>query len=169
MEKVDEQAAADLQVVFDRLQSGPWHTGSTGAKGQVVTETLLPGLSNADNLERYTDKYIQRRVVGRTTESYPINPKFLPKELYSAAGLRGGDDAGQKPRTTEAIDLNSINQIAQENLDDDDKSDADIDKDPELEEDEFEELDDDDYNAEKYFDDGEEFGELDDGDDEAAY
>lgn len=165
MSLIDEIAAENLQEAFQKLQSGPWNTGETGAKGASITEPLIPtAASQSDNLHRYTDKYIQTKKIGQTVESYEFNERFLPPELYKCVGITKSSSV--KAETTQkTVDLRVMKDIAEDDEEDKDEEA----KDEEEDEDEFEELDDDDYNAEKYFDDGEEFGEIDEGDDEAAY
>lgn len=172
MEKIDTAAAENLQTVFSTLQNGPWHTGSTGAKGAVITEPLICSGAATDTIKRYTDKYIQTKTIGRTAETYAFNPQFLPRELYKSAGLKieSSQDESAHSKSTGVDVQTAISQGNFEETEEADKSDGDENKDAaEVDEDEFEELEDDDYNAEKYFDDGDEFGEGDDGDDEAAY
>lgn len=175
MDSVDDSAARNLQLVYEKLQTGPWNTGVLGGKGSTVTEPLdTSNPSNQDNVSRYTDRYLRHRQVGRTVKDFPFNSGFLPSELHKIVRL-----SSEEQQTSSISKHSNRTKLVQRIADmaDDEEDSADKEDDPENEdndneeevEDEFEEMDDDDYNAEKYFDDGDDYGDADDGDNEAAY
>lgn len=173
MDSVDEQAASNLQVVHERLQTGPWNTGMLGEKGATVSEPLdVSNPSNQDNIQRYTDRYLRHHQIGRTTSDFPFNPSFLSPDLHKIVKLADSSkQSTAKPKSRGDDKLAQriagiVNDEDEEHEVDEDEEEQDNEEEVE---DEFEELDDDDYNAEKYFDDGDDYGDGDDGDNEAAY
>ncbi|KAK9367952.1 DNA-directed RNA polymerase III, subunit Rpc31 [Lipomyces kononenkoae] len=149
-----------------------------------------------DGIKRYSDRYLKKRKVGKSVTDHPYIIDFFPRELHSALGVKSSKvtkkpkgrrlDLAQFRESLEEADDEVLGDgtstgaklaagLENEEDEDNERKDAededeeeDEDEDEEEEEDEFEEDEDGDYNAERYFDDGEE--DYDDGgDDEAAY
>ncbi|KAK9237821.1 DNA-directed RNA polymerase III, subunit Rpc31 [Lipomyces kononenkoae] len=151
-----------------------------------------------DGIKRYSDRYLKKRKVGKSVTDHPYIIEFFPRELYSALGVKSSEvtkkpkgrrlDLAQFRETLEDGEEEALGDDATagarlgadvENEEDDEnerkagglneqEDEDEEEEEEEEEEDEFEEDEDGDYNAERYFDDGEE--DYDDGgDDEAAY
>ncbi|KAI3403825.2 RPC31 [Candida oxycetoniae] len=147
-----------------------------------------------DGIERYSDRYKKKKKVHRTIEDHPYQLQFFPEELYSVMGVsskqkrkllslskfksNGGlrqfvseerkeiVDEDEKTKSKELTEQ-LFNQFGN---DDDNKEDnKEEHSDSEDIDDEFEDEEDNDYNAERYFDDGEEGVGEDEGDEEAEF
>lgn len=170
----EESAAKHTLALTKILYDGPFYTGP------ALQEPLnTPG----DSIERYSDRYIKVKKVGRSIDEYPYQLEFFPEELYSVMGItkkkkrlllssyqeNGGlAQYDVKPEADAQSMLEKLKDLA-DDLDADPAAQAnEEDVEEEDFDDQFEEDDDDDYNAEKYFDDGDD-DMPDDGDDEAAF
>ncbi|EGW34400.1 uncharacterized protein SPAPADRAFT_59834 [Spathaspora passalidarum NRRL Y-27907] len=190
-----ETAAAKQSIMFAKLMSdGPFYTGNLDFKDLSQQEQrkldIKRGNTAADGIERYSDRYKKVKKIGRTIEEHPYQLEFFPEELYSVMGIsnkhkkkllslstfksNGGlrdfkvDDANAENDQANSL-LEKLKNMAEE-LDNGDENKEEDDEDQEEEmDDEFDEDDDDDYNAEKYFDDGDDDGMDAGGDDEAAF
>ncbi|KAK9388151.1 DNA-directed RNA polymerase III, subunit Rpc31 [Lipomyces mesembrius] len=146
-----------------------------------------------DGIKRYSDRYLKKRKVGKSVADHPYIIEFFPQELHSALGVKSSNFTAKPKR--QRLDLaqfrESLEQEGEEEAeghgvstaarpdagvenDEDDENERNDEEDEEDEdededEDEFEEDEDGDYNAERYFDDGEEDYDDAGGDDEAAY
>lgn len=170
MNAMDSASAEVIQETRQKLQKGPWNTGLVGGRGYIVTETLNgTNEGKGDGITRYTDRYLQRRTIGRSSEDFPFDSRFLPAELYKAAGLKPAEKPQDPSSSMSRVDRLALFDVVEPIKKEEEEEEEQEEEDAEDLEDEFEEAEDDDYNAEKYFDDGDEEGEADDGDQEAAY
>lgn len=159
-------SAKRLVEVRTAIGDGPFYIGSTTAPGLTVTERQGgPG----DGIKRYTDRYIKSRRIGNTLADYAFEPTFFPLELQQAIGFTAAGAPGETAAPATKAKAGFVKTgahgegSAAENVDR-----SDLDEEDEVE-DEFEELEDDDYNAEKYFDAGDDADDDADDGDEAAY
>ncbi|KAK9323724.1 DNA-directed RNA polymerase III, subunit Rpc31 [Lipomyces orientalis] len=146
-----------------------------------------------DGIKRYSDRYLTKRKVGKSVTDHPYIIEFFPQELYSALGVKPSnittkpkrrrldlaqfrDSLEQEEGEGEAEEAEADGVSGATRLDagaeddeDENQPNEDEDEDEEEEEDEFEEDEEGDYNAERYFDDGEDDYDDGGGEDEAAY
>ncbi|WPK25676.1 hypothetical protein PUMCH_003001 [Australozyma saopauloensis] len=169
-----EESAAKQTIALQKLlYNGPFFSGSES----------LALKASAPPIERYSDRYKQVKKVGTLIDEYPYQLEFFPEELYSVMGLSkkkkalllsafkadGGlasyeislqgetvDVLEKLKHMAEELDANGNAQEGDEGLEEDDIDDH------------FESDDDNDYNAERYFENGDD-DMGDDEDDEAAF
>ncbi|KAJ8097737.1 DNA-directed RNA polymerase III, subunit Rpc31 [Lipomyces tetrasporus] len=145
-----------------------------------------------DGIKRYSDRYLTKRKLGKSVTDHPYIIEFFPQELYSALGVKPSnitmkpkrrrldlaqfrDSVEQEEAEGEVeAEADGVNGAAKldagaEDDEDENQRNEDDDEDEEEEEDEFEEDEEGDYNAERYFDDGEDDYDDGGGEDEAAY
>lgn len=162
------ESAVATMAARKSFRDGPYFTGNVPVKGRTYREDDREVRST---VKRFTDRYTKSRTVGITAEQCK-QPHWLPTELKEFIGFDGTTKTNGQAKKA-GLELNDIRLLQDEEQkakdeesgegNDDDESAAE-----ELE-DEFEEFEDDDYNAEKYFDDGDGDGMGDDDDGEAAY
>lgn len=163
-------SAVAMMAARKSLRDGPFYTGNTPTKGVTIK---VEDRETPSTVKRFTDRYIRSRTVGLTAASYP-QPCLLPAELKEFIGF-DADGAAKPARKAKRLDPNEIplehdgeEKTQPKDEERDEERDEEASGAEELE-DEFEEFEDDDYNAEKYFDDGDDDGMGDDDDGEAAY
>lgn len=169
-----EEGAAKQAIALQKLlYNGPFFTGLI----------LQSSSSTAPPIERYSDRYKLVKKVGTSIDEYPYQLEFFPAELYSVMGISkkkkalllsafkadGGltlyettpqgetvDVLEKLKHMADELDANGAIQDGEEGLEEDDIDDH------------FELDDDNDYNAERYFENGDD-DVGDDEDDEAAF
>ena len=170
----EESSAKQALALAKLLIDGPFYTGSAhSAEAQ-----------SGDSIERYSDRYKRVKKVTRSIDEYPYQLEHFPEELFSVMGISnkkkklllsayktdGGLALLDVPADGDSAEamLEKLKSLA-EDLDADPNAQQNEEENEEEDfDDEFEEEDDDDYNAEKYFDDGDDdMGDDDDG--EAAF
>lgn len=162
------ESAVAIMAARKSLRDGPYFTGNTPHKGVTFREDDREVRST---VKRFTDRYTKFRTVGITSEQYQA-PYWLPTELKEFIGLDATRKSNGQAKKTglELSDIRLMQDEEQKPKDDENgEGNEDDESAPEELEDEFEEFEDDDYNAEKYFDDGDGDGMGDDDDGEAAY
>lgn len=155
-----EENAAKQAIALQKLMlNGPFFTGSAVEESKAA----------AAPIERYSDRYKKVQKVGTSIDEYPYQLEFFPKELYSVMGLSkqkkallmsafkadGGLVKYESTSTDDSVDvLERLKQMAEQL--DAEGPDQNADELPEEDEvdDQFESDDDNDYNAEQYFENG---------------
>ncbi|KAF2496554.1 hypothetical protein BU16DRAFT_525710 [Lophium mytilinum] len=147
-------------------------------------------------METYSSKYVPKKRVLPDLKSYPFVKEFFPKELWDVMGISDDEDDKKKaadgtkppPKKRKMLQIAKANDMSrlealeaeakrkadagEEDDDDEEKEEEDGEGGEEVQDDDFEEdeSDGDDYNAEAYFDNGEDdFGEEDAGGDDGGY
>lgn len=156
------EAAGCLMQIEKKIVDGPFYCGDNTNPGKIVcSEDSI----YHDNIKRYTDKYKTSRQLGNTIDTYPFVTEYFPLELQKFLGVKS------QAKRRKVVQDSQISKIEQAIIDAtvavDDANENEEDDKEEEQPDEFEDFDDDDYNAEQYFDDGED-RELDE-DAEADY
>lgn len=165
----ERQIVAQFETVRHSVRDGPFFTGSSAKKGRVVVE--IDNNIN-DGIKRYTDRYIKKRKIGASVRDHPYVLEYFPQELHATMGVTSKKRIDIAKFSSTLVDLRKADSSVKErlaqaenNTNDNDDEDN---ENEELEDDEYDEDDDGDYNAEKYFDDGDDdLGDDDDG--EEAY
>ncbi|KAK9458872.1 DNA-directed RNA polymerase III, subunit Rpc31 [Lipomyces oligophaga] len=137
-----------------------------------------------DGIQRYSDKFLKRRKVGKTVGDHPYIPEFFPHDLHTSMGFKSENDKLKHKKldlaryreSLEAAEAFDPTDLGVGNDEDDENRglngedhDGDENAEEHDEDDDFEEDEDGDYNAEQYFDGGDDDYGDDGGDDEAAY
>lgn len=168
----EENAAKQAIALQKLLYNGPFYTGLV----------VLGTFTTAPPIERYSDRYKLVKKVGTSIDEYPYQLEFFPPELYSVMGISkkkkalllstfkadGGLALYETTSHGDSIDvLEKLKHMAEE-LDANGNQDGEDALEEEDIDDHFESDDDNDYNAERYFENGDE-DVGDDDDDEAAF
>lgn len=179
----ERKSAAQILAFKRDIKDGPLYIGPKPSKGRgkavaSTSSTLQPGIG--DGIKRYSDRYIKKIKIGKSLDEHKYVLKFFPEELHATmagkndkkrkldisrftSGLLEADALADKETIIDKLNVANEEEDGDEEKEPGAESDQEIDDDFEEDEDEY-----DDYNAERYFDGGDEMNDYDDGDDEGA-
>ncbi|SCV02899.1 LAME_0H06106g1_1 [Lachancea meyersii CBS 8951] len=181
----ERDTAIQYMNLVTAVREGPFYTGSMqlSVDGQGKDLKLVDEDGINDGVERYSDRYLKKRKIGVSIDEHPFHLEFFPDELYQVMGInkkkllaisqlnkRTEVFTGSAAQNEDAEGLSMLEKL--KNLADEEDESASVENKEELEDvdDEFDSDEDEDYNAEKYFDDGDDdAGEEDGYGDEPAF
>ncbi|KAL6948636.1 hypothetical protein ACO0QE_001108 [Hanseniaspora vineae] len=189
----DKETGVHYLNVINLVRNGPFYTGD------IQPESEIEKLAKDDGIERYSDRFSKKKKLMKddkivaSIDEHPYQLELFPQELYpmlkvskkkimQLSKLKSKDDifmgtklgsSGKDGKNGKDIDLEEAFLSIAENLDEGKEGEAGEDAEEAELDDEFDDEDDedmdDDYNGEKYFDNGEDddYGDEDNGDEPA--
>ncbi|SCU87799.1 LAFA_0E08878g1_1 [Lachancea sp. 'fantastica'] len=181
----ERATAIQYMNLVTAVREGPFYTGSMhlSVDGQGKDRKLVDEDGINDGVERYSDRYLKKRRIGVSIDEHPFHLEFFPDELFQVMGInkkkllaisqlnkRTDVFTGSGGPDEDAVGLSMLEKLKNLADDEDDTANVENKEEPEDVDDEFDSDEDEDYNAEKYFDDGDDdAGEEDDYGDEPAF
>lgn len=181
--KLEDECAKQFNHFTEQMKNGSFYTGDLGSLKNSSKQkhiTYLEGGVN-DGLKRYSDKFRKKIKIGRSIRDHPFILDFFPDELHCVME-RKDNKQGQLQLTEyskgdKAKNILSVEEKKKKiqerlgDVDGNDTNDVADDNEDEEEDEQFEDDEDDDYNAEQYFEDGDDLGgeEEEGGNNETAF